>query len=116
MKFSHTFEAALRKEEYPREWLDVAISYRQLKKCIKKVQDEMRGLGLDPATVQRLWQNIDRTEQCPLENLDPVKELWAPNISDFKPKITIAVDPHDGSPIAAWLSPQTRRWLRDLAQ
>src|SRR4051812_9051077 len=115
MKFSHTFQAALRNEEYPKEWLDVAISYRQLKKCIKKVQDEMRGLGLDPATVQRLWQYIDRTGQRPPEDLGPVKEPLGPNISDFRPKLTIAVDPHDGSPTDAWLSSQTRRWLCDLA-
>jgi E3 ubiquitin-protein ligase BAH len=115
MKFSHTFEAALRNEEYPQQWLDVAISYRQLKKCIKKVQDELRGLGLDPVTVQRLWQHIDGTGQCPLEGLDPAKQPLGLSISDFRPKLTIAVDPHDGSPIDAWLSPQTRRWLRDLA-
>jgi E3 ubiquitin-protein ligase BAH len=115
MKFSHTFDAALRNEEYPREWLDVALSYRQLKKCINKVRDELRGLGLDSVTVQRLWQHIDGTGQCPLEELDAAKRPLGPTISDFRPKLIIAVDPHDGSPIDAWLSPQTRRLLRDLA-
>jgi E3 ubiquitin-protein ligase BAH len=115
MKFSHTFEAALRKEEYPQEWLNFAISYRQLKKCIKRVQDELQGLGLDPVTVQRLWQNIDGTGQLPLDGLERVKQPLGHGLSDFRPKLTIAVDPHDGSPIDAWLSPQTRSYLHDLA-
>lgn len=115
MKFSHTFETALRKEEYPQRWLDFAISYRQLKKCIKKVQDELQGLGLDPATVQRLWQHIDGTGQFPLEGPDQVQQPLSHGLSDFRPKLTIAVDPHDGFPVDAWLSPQTRRYLHDLA-
>lgn len=115
MKFSHTFEAALTKDEYPQEWLDFAISYRQLKKCIKRVQDELEGLGLDPATVHRLWQHIDGTGQCPLEQADGFKQPAVPGLSNFTPKLTIAVDPHDGSPADAWLSPQTRRYLQELA-
>jgi E3 ubiquitin-protein ligase BAH len=115
MKFSHTFEAALRKEEYPQEWLNVAISYRQLKKCIKRVQDELQGLGLDPVTVRRLWQHIDGNGQCPVEGLDQVKQPLSPGLSDLRPKLTIAVDARDGSPVDAWLSPHTRRYLQDLA-
>jgi E3 ubiquitin-protein ligase BAH len=115
MKFSHTFEAALRKEEYPQEWLDFAISYRQLKKCIKKVQGELQDLGLDPATVQRLWQHVDGTGEFRLEGLDDIKQPPSPGLSGFRPSLTIAVDPHDGTPADAWLSPQTRRYLQDLA-
>src|SRR6202012_3211044 len=34
----------------------------------------------------------------------------------FTPKLTILIDPSDGSPIDAWLSPDTRRILRRLAR
>jgi E3 ubiquitin-protein ligase BAH len=59
MKFAHEFVASLKKEEYPQGWLDSAISYRKLKKCIKKVEGELRGLGLDPQILEHLWQNIN---------------------------------------------------------
>jgi E3 ubiquitin-protein ligase BAH len=35
-------------------------------------------------------------------------------IATFKPKLTVAIDPRDGSPIDAWLSPETRSFLRGL--
>ena len=115
MKFSHTFEAALRKEEYPPEWVSSAVSYRQLKKCIKIVQNELQGLGLGPATLQRLWQHVDGTAQVSLEGADQGSQSPSSVLSEFRPKLTIAVDPQDGSPVDAWLSPQTRRYLHDLA-
>lgn len=59
MKFAHDFDVSLKKGEYPQEWLDSAISYRQLKKCIKKVQRELQGLGLGPEILEQLWQNIN---------------------------------------------------------
>lgn len=58
MKFAHDFDESLKAEEYPQKWLDSAISYRQLKRCIKKVERELQGLGLDPQILQQLWQNI----------------------------------------------------------
>lgn len=63
MKFAHDFDASLRKEEYPQEWLDSAISYRQLKKCIKKVQKELQELGLDPHILEQLWQNVNNNDR-----------------------------------------------------
>ena len=54
MKFAHRFEASLKKEKYPQEWLDSAISYRQLKKCIRKVQQELQALGLDPQVLEHV--------------------------------------------------------------
>lgn len=59
MKFAHEFEEALRKDDYPSHWVRSAISYRQLKKCIKKVQRELSGLGLDSETLSHLWQSFD---------------------------------------------------------
>ena len=59
MKFAHEFEEALRKDDYPAHWVRTAISSRQLKKCIKKVQRELSGLGLDSDTLSHLWQCFD---------------------------------------------------------
>lgn len=61
MKFGHNFSEALQKEEYPAHWIESAISYRQLKKCIKKVQLELSTLGLDPETLNELWESMGTT-------------------------------------------------------
>lgn len=58
MKFAHEYEAALKKEGYPDRWVKSAISYRQLKKCIKKVVKELSRIGLDPKTLGQLWQSL----------------------------------------------------------
>ena len=35
-------------------------------------------------------------------------------VATFKPKLTVAIHPRDGTPIDAWLSPETRDFLRSL--
>jgi hypothetical protein len=57
MKFAHDYTEALCKEHYPSQWVQSAISYRHLKKCIKKVRKELLSLGLDPDTLNLLWQS-----------------------------------------------------------
>ena len=59
MKFGHDFEESLGKGEFPKEWLSSAISYKQLKKCIKKVQRELKSLGLDTQTLTELLDASD---------------------------------------------------------
>ena len=54
MKFARYFQERLRQDGYPPEWIDSAISYGQLKKCIKCVQRELSALGLDVETLRRL--------------------------------------------------------------
>lgn len=58
MKFAHEYETALKQEGYPDRWVQSAISYRQLKKCIKKVEMELSCIGLDPETLGQLWQSL----------------------------------------------------------
>lgn len=41
---------------YPPHWLDSAIPYGELKKCLKKVQKELLDMGLDPETMRQLLQ------------------------------------------------------------
>ena len=56
MKFAHEYEAALKQGGYPEHWVRSAISYRQLKKCIKRVETELLRIGLDPETLGQLWR------------------------------------------------------------
>ena len=136
MKFAHNFDTSLREGNYPSTWLETAISYRQLKKCIKLVQRELREIGLGPEVLEHLWQlstkggeeasydhNAHETpsEQCKdhlaqhtAGRADEAesKRSGAPGqTSKFEPKLTVVVDPRDGSPIDAWLSPETKQFL-----
>ena len=54
MKFAREFQEALRREGFPPHWVESAIPYGQLKKCIKKVQRELADLGLDSVTLSQL--------------------------------------------------------------
>lgn len=55
MKFAHDYTEILRAEAYPSQWVQSAISYRRLKKCIKKVRKELLSLGLRPEILNLLW-------------------------------------------------------------
>lgn len=115
MKFARDFQEALRREEYPQEWVQSAIPYKKLKKCIKRVQEELHSLGLDPETLEKLWQQgslstpVEQTKNS--ERFMHYDFLSSGDVK-FVPKLTIALDPTDGSPMDAWLSPETRRFLR----
>ena len=56
MKFAHLFEAALHQDDYPLHWVESAVPYRQLKKCIKKVQQDLYDIGTAIASRAQLWQ------------------------------------------------------------
>ncbi|EXJ89781.1 hypothetical protein A1O3_02848 [Capronia epimyces CBS 606.96] len=115
MKFGQDYEAALARGEYPPNWVDSAISYKKLKKCIKRVQRELLGLGLDKDTLDALWQHVDSGAGNPFgEGL--LHYSLDGNDYSFTPRLTIVVDPRDGSPMDAWLSPETRRNLLRLAR
>lgn len=127
MKFGATFQDALKRDEYPKEWIDSAISYKKLKKCIKRVQEELLSLGLDHDTLERLWQQVgDSTvthgHGVSSDNAHHIMHYDFPfqngiqTGNKFTPKLTIALDPQDGSPMDAWLSPETRRVLRQLGR
>lgn len=117
MKFGRDFQEDLEKGEYPQEWIDSAIPYRKLKKCIKKVQRELQSLGLDHETLLRLYQpNGKAVSEAQAQGAQVLQYIFQDgDARTFTPKLTIALDPRDGSPMDAWLSPDTRRHLRDLA-
>lgn len=118
MKFGAEYQEALRKEEYPSQWLKSAISYKKLKKCIKRVRGELLSLGLDRETLQALWQHVGTNASSESNDLDAERmmryQLTTGEGERFVPKLTIALDPRDGSPMDAWLSPETRRILQKV--
>ncbi|KAK0714286.1 SPX domain-containing protein [Apiosordaria backusii] len=54
MKFGHAFKEALEADSYPSHWVDRAVPYRQLKKILGKVREELIRNGYDPDTIQKL--------------------------------------------------------------
>ena len=59
MKFAHSFTEEIQSSKYPAEWRDAAIHYRQLKKCIKKVEKELVELGLSADMLKSLAEQKD---------------------------------------------------------
>ncbi|RMZ84317.1 hypothetical protein DV738_g695, partial [Chaetothyriales sp. CBS 135597] len=107
MKFGQGYQSALDNKEFPQEWVDSAISYKQLKKCIKRVRKELLSLGLDQQTMQKLWQHVAAGSESRGDGSAPPTILSYKVEGDedvtFVPKLTIALNPQDGSPVDAWL-------------
>lgn len=119
MKFGFEFQEALRKEEFPSQWVNSAINYKKLKKCIKRVREELHNLGLDPETLDALWQHVGTNVTDSSANSEQRLlhyQFTAESGPRFVPKLTIALDPKDGSPMDAWLSPDTRRVLQQVGR
>jgi E3 ubiquitin-protein ligase BAH len=70
MKFAREYQEFLHKAEFPydfpKQWINSAISYGQLKKCIKKVERELSSLGLDAETLKHLLQVVDGDQESGL--------------------------------------------------
>ncbi|OJD34740.1 ring-14 protein [Diplodia corticola] len=119
MKFGHVFQAHLQHDGFPAHWVASAISYRQLKKCIKRVERELASLGLDATTLGQLLATAERERDKRLAEYllsNPQSSLRdaGPPVS-FQPKLFIAVDDETGEPLDAHLSPLTRDYLQQLA-
>ncbi|KAI9822356.1 MAG: hypothetical protein M1827_000075 [Pycnora praestabilis] len=120
MKFAHTYEAVLRKDGFPAHWVQSAISYRQLKKCIKKVQKELGALGLDPDTLQHLCGSIEPEEpsraSSAIDRGSSTQILYSftEGANCFQPKLILTVDPRNGIAVDAVLSAETVECLQNL--
>lgn len=68
MKFAHSFSQVLEEEDFPADWQAAAIRYRQLKKCIKKVQKELSELGL---TAEILKSLVEQSGTVQVEGSTP---------------------------------------------
>jgi E3 ubiquitin-protein ligase BAH len=126
MKFGHEFKARLLQDGFPPHWVDAAISYSQLKKCIKRVESELSILGLDTATLQLLLKTVEQ-QNGRLQKADGNSaDAQAPEAVQYKlssgnpgaifhPKLLFAVDEATGEPIDARLAPETRNYLHKIA-
>ncbi|KFZ13201.1 hypothetical protein V501_03812 [Pseudogymnoascus sp. VKM F-4519 (FW-2642)] len=118
MKFAHEFKEALEREGFPPHWVEAAIPYGQLKKCIKKVERELKSFGLDAQTLGLLVPSSDQKDQNSNDGT-PVgfKYRFAGDSDVFRPTLTLYIQRTQGSDIAidATLSPSTRQYLQNLA-
>lgn len=107
MKFAKEYQAALRENEYPQAWLESAISYKQLKKCIKDVQEELAHMGLDQDTTAQLWHCFNTSKS-------PQRLQYTFDIDQFQPKLVFRLDSTGISLMDASLDPKTKAFLRRL--
>ena len=127
MKFGHTFKQSLRNEGFPPEWIDSAISYSQLKKCIKRLTDELRQVGLDPETLSKLLRHVedynastaqDDDQERPFEyilNADDSTDASSKARKPFQPKLLFYVNETTGEVHSAKLDEETKCKLQMLA-
>ena len=91
MKFAHEYKEALRREGFPPHWVESAIPYGQLKKCIKKVASELQSLGLDPTTLARLVPPVTSN----ISEVEPQQGSLAFQY-DFRGKLSLQLCPAGG--------------------
>jgi E3 ubiquitin-protein ligase BAH len=141
MKFSRQYQESLVSEGFPAAWVNSAISYRKLKKCIKLLQRELDGLGLDASTLRRLLESREEAlgkqedieeeveegdEERPFMytfdsrggNSKANSPQSSPRIKAKKavlPKLLFVVDEETGEPLGATFSEETRSFLHQLA-
>ncbi|KAK9465464.1 SPX domain-containing protein [Lipomyces arxii] len=120
MKFAKVFQQLLDEENIPKEWVNTAIQYKALKKCINKVVEELEELGLEKDTLQLLlaYEKAQRshTYSSSIDKRRP-KLIYSfeGSLHEFVPKITINLDSVKGTPLSAEISPETRAKLEHLA-
>jgi E3 ubiquitin-protein ligase BAH len=127
MKFGQAFKQSLRNEGFPPAWVDSAISYSQLKKCINRLTDELRQVGLDPETLSKLLKHVedynastdqDDDQERPFEYIlngadstDTATKARKP----FQPKLLFYVNEATGEVHSAKLDEETKQKLQLLA-
>lgn len=100
MKYGHEYQEALASEEFPATWKSAAISYRDLKKTIKKIQNELLDLGLDAVTLKQLSSSFG-TRRPSLDS----SQHESP--SRFVPELWIAANGETGQFLDAGLTEAT---------
>ncbi|KAI1820523.1 RING-14 protein [Xylaria intraflava] len=120
MKFAREFRNALQQEGFPPKWVDCAIPYGQLKKCLKKVTKELQEIGLDRETLTQLaaGQRQPSSDPC-LADLGFSYHLdvdgKATKSVRLRPRLTVFIRVKDGMAVDAQLSPSTRDFIQKLA-
>lgn len=120
MKFGRTLRASLQNEGFPPEWIDSAISYSQLKKCINRLTKELDQVGLDPATLGKLLKHVEDYNASTNNDLDerPFEYILSDGTGSkktFHPKLLLYVEEATGGLHCAKLDAETRDKLQMLA-
>lgn len=119
MKFAHTFSETLSSENFPPEWQAAAIQYRQLKKCIKRLQGELAELGLSVGALKSLICEC-RDQACSDgENggRGPMLQyMFDGNLQSFQPKLVLTIRGNDRLQLDLGLTEETRKSLELLLQ
>ncbi|KAI6088208.1 SPX domain-containing protein [Hypoxylon rubiginosum] len=112
MKFAQEFRKSLQQEGYPQKWIDSAVPYGQLKKCLKKVTKELQEIGLDKDTLSQLTASQrDPSAVAFHYHLDGK----AADSKHFRPRLTFFIHIKDGVVVDAELTPPTRDFLKQIA-
>lgn len=98
MKFAKTLERTLEEDEIPQEWVEAAIQYKALKKCINKVVNELEFLGLQKNTLKILLN--DKVVEVNEQETNPSNPIIAEYIlsktstdaHNIKPMLKITLD------------------------
>lgn len=139
MKFAKLYQQTLEAEGIPKDWVESGIQYKALKKCINRVVEELREVGLERETLQALleYQAESSTENgtelaasspaipSRIANADKSRRLSSPSLisykfdgdtKNFSPKIVVAVETSSNTPVDACLSSLTIQSLRDMGR
>jgi E3 ubiquitin-protein ligase BAH len=130
MKFGRQFKESLKSQGFPSDWVDSAISYSQLKKCINKLTSELAAVGLDASTLSKLLRHVEdynastgaegtHDEARPFEYIlagdDAADGSFRKPRQPFHPKLLFYVNEETGDLIGANLDDDTRKSLQMLA-
>ncbi|ODV80834.1 uncharacterized protein CANTADRAFT_47103 [Suhomyces tanzawaensis NRRL Y-17324] len=81
MKFAKVLEQTLIEEDIPEEWVEAAIQYKSLKKCITKVVNELRFLGLEQNDLKLLLQDPSKSQVIEMDQHEA--EATNPIIAEY---------------------------------
>jgi E3 ubiquitin-protein ligase BAH len=119
MKFGQEFKTALRNSDFPPEWTASAISYSQLKKCINRLSDELKQVGLDPKTLNKLLRHVDEYNATAdaEDKFRPFEYILSAGSTSrtFEPKLLFCIDDATGALHRAQLDTETKDKLQMLA-
>ncbi|KAI9147892.1 putative RING finger protein [Paramyrothecium foliicola] len=111
MKFAHSFKDSLASQNFPSHWVDQAIPYGQLKKCLKHVTRELQEYGLDPETLRALLKPSEESSPVALTYHLKLASPATAESHQIRPRLTVTLHLQDGVVVDASLTPASRRFL-----
>ncbi|KAI0381052.1 SPX domain-containing protein [Hypomontagnella monticulosa] len=111
MKFAQEFKKSLQREGFPQKWVESAVPYGQLKKCIKKVTNELQELGLDKDTLSQFAASQKDESTVAFQYHLDEKDT---DSNHFRPRLTFFIHLKDGVAVDAKLTPSTRDFLKNI--